>query len=217
MNADVSLAAKQSRVRDLTLAMSTAFCYGVALGLFPALLSLNLEGNGFETSWSGLLGATPALAGMAIGPFSPRIIARIGSRPAYFAGAFLSISTAALFPVFPSLPIWFLLRFLMGAGLALQFVIGEAWVNNLAEEYSRGRIIGIYVIVLSVGLFVGPLIMAMTGTRDQPPFLVAAGVLLLACLPILFARHMLPPVEGSSRIMGFFDALRRKPSAMITR
>src|SRR5262245_34167053 len=101
MNADVSLVAKQSRIRDLTLAMSTALCYGVALGLFPALLSLNLESNGFETSWSGLLGATPALAGMAIGPFSPWIIARIGSRPAYFAGALLSISTAALFSCFP--------------------------------------------------------------------------------------------------------------------
>jgi MFS family permease len=97
MNADVSLAAKQSRIRELTLAMSTALCYGVALGLFPALLPLNLESNGFETSWSGLLGATPALAGMAIGPFSLRIVARIGARPAYFAGAMLSISTAACF------------------------------------------------------------------------------------------------------------------------
>src|SRR5262245_37710190 len=58
--------------------------------------------------------------------------------------------------------------------------------------------------------------MAMTGTRGHLPFLVAAGVLLLACLPILFARHMLPPAEGPSRIMGFFDALWRKPSAMIT-
>src|SRR5262245_5383135 len=211
MNADVSLAAKQSRIRDLTLAMSTALCYGVALGLFPALLSLKLEGNGFETSWSGLLGATPALAGMAIGPFSPRIIARIGSRPAYLTGGLLSISTVALFPVFPSLPVWFLLRFLMGAGLSLQFVIGEAWVNNLADDRSRGRIIGIYVIVLSVGLFAGPSIMSLAGTKGHTPFLVAAGVLLLACLPILLARHVLPPVEASSRIMGFFDAVSRQP------
>jgi MFS family permease len=91
----------------------------------------------------------------------------------------------------------------MGAGLSLQFVIGEAWVNSLADDHSRGRIIGIYVIVLSVGLFVGPSIISLAGTRGHPPLLVAAALLLLACLPILFARHMLPQAEGSSRIMGF--------------
>lgn len=215
MNADASLPIRQARVRELTLAMSTALCYGIALGLFPALLSLNLENNGFDTSWSGLLGAIPAIAGMAILPFSPRIVARIGARPAYFAGAALSISTAALFPVFPSLTVWFVLRFLMGAGLALQFMVGESWVNNLADGPTRGRILGTYVIVLSAGLFVGPSIMSVAGTAGHPPFFAASGLLLLACLPVLLAREMLPPVEGA-RIMGFIDALLRKPSAMIT-
>jgi MFS family permease len=216
MNADPSLATRHSRVRELTLAMSTALCYGIALGLFPALLSLNLETNGFETSWSGLLGAMPAIAGMAIVPFSPRMVARIGARPVYFASATLSIATAALFPMFPNLAAWFVLRFLMGAGLAVQFVVGESWVNSLAEGPNRGRILGIYVIVLGAGLFVGPLIMTITGTRGHPPFLVAAGLLLLGCLPILLARQMLSCSEDSSRIMGFIDALLRKPSAMIT-
>jgi hypothetical protein len=34
---------KHARVRELTLAMSTALCYGIAIGLFPALLSLNVR------------------------------------------------------------------------------------------------------------------------------------------------------------------------------
>jgi MFS family permease len=216
MHAAATLATRQSRVREVTLAMSTALCYGIALGLFPALLSLNLENNGFEASWSGLLGATPAIAGMVIVPFSPRIVARFGARPTYFATAALSVSTAALFPVFPSLAAWFVLRFLMGAGLAVQFVIGESWVNNLADGPSRGRILAIYIIVLSVGLFVGPSIMSFAGTEGHPPFLVAAGLILLACLPILLARHMLPPAADAARVMGFFDALLRKPAAMIT-
>jgi MFS family permease len=216
MNADVSLPTMQGPMRELTLAMSTALCYGIALGLFPALLSLNLENNGIETSWSGVLGATPAFAGVAIVPFSPRIVARIGARPAYFAGAALSISTAVLFPVLPSLAAWFVLRFLMGAGLSLQIVVSESWVNSLADGPSRGRILGIYVVVISAGLFVGPWIMSFAGTTGLPPFLVAAGLLLLACLPVLLARHMRPPAEGAARIMSFVDAIRRKPSAMIT-
>jgi MFS family permease len=153
---------------------------------------------------------------MVVVPFSPRIVARMGARPAYFAAAALSVSTAALFPVLPSLAAWFVLRFLMGAGLAVQFMIGESWVNNLADGPRRGRILAIYIIVLSVGLFVGPSIMAIAGTAGHPPFLAAAGLLLLACLPVLLARHMLPPVEDAARIMGFIDALLRKPSAMIT-
>jgi len=215
MNVDASLPARVASARELTLAMSTALCYGIALGIFPALLSLNLESNGFEASWSGLLGATPALAGIAILPFSPRIVARIGARPAYLAGAALSISTAALFPVFSDLAAWFVLRFLMGVGLAVQFMVGESWVNNLADGPSRGRVLGIYVIVLSVGLFVGPSIMSVVGTVGHAPFLVTAGLLLLACLPILLAHNMLPPTPGG-RGMGFVDAVMRKPSAMMT-
>jgi MFS family permease len=216
MDSATSLATREAPIRELTLAMSTALCYGIALGIFPALLSLNLENNGFDTSWSGLLGAVPALAGIAILPFSPWIVARIGARPAYFAGAVLSISTAALFPVLPGLVAWFVLRFLMGVGLALQFMVGESWVNNLADGPRRGRIIGICVIVLSVGLFVGPAIMAIVGTMGHAPFLVTAGLLLLACLPILLAHNMLPPTAEDSRIMGMVNAFLRKPSAMIT-
>src|SRR5262249_12711896 len=81
---------------------------------------------------------------------------------------------------------------------------------------TRGRVLGTYVVVLSVGLFVGPSIMSVAGTAGHSPFLVAAGLLLLACLPVLLARQMLPPVEGAGRVMGFLDALLRKPSAMIT-
>lgn len=198
------------------LAMSTALCYGIALGLFPALLALNVESSGFDTSWNGLLGAIPAFAGMAIGPFVPRIVARLGARSSYFVGAALSISTASLFPLLPTLAAWFVLRLLMGAGLAIQFVVGESWVNNLAQGATRGRILGTYVIVLSVGLFIGPSIMSFAGTSGHTPFLAVAVLLLLACLPVLAARSMLPPAEDGARIMRFVDALLRKPSAMIT-
>lgn len=212
----ISPGAGNVRVRELTLAMSTALCYGIALGLFPALLALNVESSGFDASWNGLLGAMPAIAGMAIGPFVPRIVARFGARPSYFAGAAISISTAALFPFFPSLAAWFVLRFLMGAGLAIQFVVGESWVNNLAQGTARGRILGIYVIVLAAGLFIGPSIMSLAGTDSHPPFLAASALLLLACLPILVARSMLPPSDDGAHIMRFVDALLRKPSAMLT-
>src|SRR4030095_5280493 len=139
-----------SQMRELTLAMSSALCYGIALGLFPALLALNLESNGFETSWNGLLGAMPAIAGIIFVPFLSRTVSRLRARAAYLAGAALTIATTLLFPVLSSLPAWFVLRFLMGTGLAIQFVVGETWINNLAAGPRSGRIIGIYVIVLSV-------------------------------------------------------------------
>lgn len=70
--------------------------------------------------------------------------------------------------------------------------------------------------MLSVGLFVGPAIMSLLGTTGHLPFLASAGLLLLACLPILLARRMLRPAGEESRIMGLAAAFMRKPSAMIT-
>jgi MFS family permease len=212
----ISSSAAPGHTRELILGMSTALCYGIAIGLFPALLSLNLDSNGFDTSWSGLLGATPALAGMAVVPFSPQIVARFGARPTYLAAAALTIATSVLFPVIRDLSAWFLLRFLMGVGISMQFAVGEAWINNLAAGPRRGRILSLYVVMICVGLCIGPSIMSLAGITGHKPFLAAAGIYALSCLPVLLARSMKPSAQGRAMVIGFLEAMMRKPTAMLS-
>ena len=65
------------------------------------------------------------------------------------------------------------------------FTAGEAWINQLAGDVGRGRIIGIYAAALSAGFGIGPLILSLTGIEGWAPFLVNAAITALATLPLL--------------------------------
>ena len=65
------------------------------------------------------------------------------------------------------------------------FTAGEAWINQLAGDARRGRIIGIYAAALSAGFGTGPLVLSLTGIEGWPPFLVNAAISALATLPLL--------------------------------
>ena len=171
---------KAVRWGPVTLVMSTALCIGLTIGLFPALLSLNVEARGYDTSWNGLLAAMHGIAGLAVGPFVPRLMARLGALRTYVAAVALAASTVLLFTVFQDLKVWFLLRFILGVGLGIQWIVSETWVNQVALGPRRGAIISIYVVILSVGLALGPLIMTIVGTLGAAPFLVSAALIALS-------------------------------------
>jgi len=201
--------------RSISLVMSTAFCIGVTLGLFPALIALNVEYRGFDTGGNGLLAAMPALAGIAVGPFAPRIIDRLEALPTYLAAAALAATMVCLFPLFPDFVAWFAIRFAMGLGMGVQWIVSEMWVNRLAIGPRRGAILGLYVVVLSVGLTAGPFLMNLLGTRGAAPFYGTAGLLVASCLPLFFASGASTAGKVGTAQLTLAQAVRRSPAAML--
>lgn len=212
---DQEMVEKSVAWRNVILVMSTAFCIGVTLGLFPALIALNVENRGFDTSWNGLLAAMPALAGIAVGSFVPRIIKQLGAFRAYVLAVSLAVIAVCLFPIFTNLAVWFVIRFAMGVGMGVQWMVSEMWVNRLAIGPRRGLILSIYVVVLSVGLSMGPLIMSILGTQGAGPFFFTAALLVVSCLPLFFASGSSASENVESRPMTLVAAILRKPSAML--
>ena len=206
---------KAVRWGPVTLVMSTALCIGLTIGLFPALLSLNVEARGYDTSWNGLLAAMHGIAGLAVGPFVPRLMARLGTLRTYVAAVALAASTVLLFTVLQDLKVWFLLRFILGVGLGIQWIVSETWVNQVALGPRRGAIISIYVLILSVGLALGPLIMTIVGTLGAAPFLVSAALIALSCLPLLFLPAQTTVDQEHKKALSLLAAFLRKPSAML--
>ncbi len=204
------------RRRSIGLVLSTAACIGITLGLFPSLIALNVESRGFDTSWNGMLAAMPAVAGILVGPFVPRAIARLGPLRTFLLSSALAVIAVCLFPVFSDLLSWFLIRFAMGIGMGIQWVVSEMWVNRLATGPRRGMILSLYVIVLSASIALGPFLLGMIGTQGRLPFLATAALLVVSCLPLLFAASTVGTETSKARALPLREALVRKPSAMLT-
>jgi cyanate permease len=74
--------------------------------------------------------------------------------------------------------------------------------------------LGIYATVLSAGFAIGPLLIRVTGIEGMTPFLVSAGIVALAAVPILIARADAPRF-GNGRSLPVSGFLRVAPVAIL--
>ena len=163
-----------------------------------------------------LAGGDAGGRGGSVGPFVPRLIAGLGPLRTFLLSSALAVIAACLFPIFSDLLSWFLIRFAMGVGMGIQWVVSEMWVNRLATGPRRGMILSLYVIVLSAAIALGPFFLSMMGTRGHLPFLATAALLISTCLPLLFATGTVGTETSKARALPLLEAFARKPSAMLT-
>ncbi len=179
---------------SLAAAITMAAVFGVGAGFGAPLFSLLLEQRGTPASLTGL-NAAAAYLGVIFGPlWTPPLVRRFGIRPFLLACLGLNVVLFLAMKPLDALWTWFALRLLLGIAGSGLFTAAEAWINLLAGDASRGRIIGVYMATLSGGFALGPLLLVLTGIEGWLPFLVAAAVPALAALPLLgvgsFARGL---------------------------
>ncbi len=184
------------RRRSLAAVILHMTSIGLTMGVTIPLTALVLEGWGTDTWLIGVVAGMPAAAILLLMPFFPRVIGRLGTLPSMYWGCALGTVAILLHPLFPSVGAWAVLRFLIGAGLALPWLVGETWINAVALEASRGRVIAVYGAALFAGFAIGPLLLDWVGVDGWPPFLLAAACVVGAVLPLLLARRLAPPMPA---------------------
>jgi MFS family permease len=180
-------AAPRVSLRGLVAVMASVGVVALIYSLVGPLLSVNLERRGISSVTNGALAAMPPVAVLLCGVFVPMLVRRLGAITSIVAGTGITVLCLVLFPLLPSLPAWFALRFVMGISIGVIWIVSETWVNALAPDHARGKIIGIYVTVLSGCSAGGPLLIGALGVEGALPFFVSAAILALAVLPIPIA------------------------------
>ncbi len=182
----------RARRASLTAIIASTFGVGVNLGVLTPLVALILERDGVDATLIGLNAAMPALAMLLFAGWIARLAGRVSAVGALLGGLALALVSVLLMPLFRDLGAWFLLRFFIGLSLALPWVIGETWINTVVTEAGRGRALGFYATAFYGGLACGPLVVQAIGIEGWAPFLVAAGALGLAALPLVAAQRLAP-------------------------
>ena len=186
---------------------------GVGIGALVPLMALRLAERGVGATVIGLNAAMFPLAVLVVGPMLPRLLARLGSLRSLYLGLSVTALSVLLLPLLPSLGAWFLLQFLSGAAASIQWVISETWLNIVATERDRGRIMGLYASVLAAGFAIGPLIISAVGIDGWLPFLLVALAIALGAVPIFFAGDLVPPMPAQSQA-SLLATLRVQPLVM---
>jgi len=187
---------KPGERRNILAALfSSAFIIGVAFGGLAPLLALVLESREVSTLLIGLNSAMSPIGVISATTLTPLLIKRLGAVNTLLLGTGIILCTILLFPMFDQLPVWFVLRFATGIGLAMPWVVSETWLNMATPNSSRGRVIAIYTMVLAMGFATGPVIVAWVGSGGIAPYFIYAAFVGLSAVPILWIRHMAPKMN----------------------
>ena len=184
------------RWRSLIAVIGSVFGVGVSFGALVPLMSLTLERRGIDSTVIGLNSSMFPLAVVLVTPFLPRVAARIGTFTSLLLGLAVSIAAILLLPILPQLWAWFVLRFLIGAGIALHWLVSETWMNLVVTDRNRGSVMGAYAAVLAGGFVAGPVLLQITGTEGWLPILVAVAAIAGSALPLLLGLGLAPSVSA---------------------
>lgn len=177
-------AATPWRYGNLVAAIATIASCDIALGFTFQLLPILMEMQRIPAWIIGLNAAMGPIGILLAGPFLPRVISRFGAKRVAYVAVMFTMAALFAFKAFPSLYIWFPLRFGLGIATGALFTISEAWILTFAGPGNRGRIMGVYTSVMAISFSLGPFMLPFTGTEGWLPWLIGITCLGLSILPL---------------------------------
>jgi MFS family permease len=190
--------------------LSSISVVGMSLGFIIPLVSLVLEQRGYDSVLIGLMGAAPAFGILAFAPSVPFIVRHFGAQCTINLAIGVTGTTVLAMPFIDHYGFWLVMRFFSGAAINVLFVISETWINQIAVEENRGRLVAIYATTLSLFVAIGPVLINITGTEGAVPFLVASLIFYIAILPQIAGGGNAPAIEGRANF-GVFRFFKIAP------
>jgi MFS family permease len=176
--------------RELGIVILTATLVGMTIALSVPLLTLTLERAGYSPLTIGFNAAMGGLGIFLIGPYIDRLVRHLGPVNCFRLGLVVCSACLLLFMLWVDPWYWGAVRLVYGCASALMFVLNEASVNSLAPDEQRGRVLGVYASLFTIGYAGGPLLLVLAGTEGKAPFLWAAALFLVGLLPTIPLRKV---------------------------
>lgn len=168
--------------RDFLALVASIAVVGLGLGATMPLTALTLDRRGVGTDVIGMITAVSALGILAASPFVSRWVGRYGARATMLGAVWLAALATMAMQCTDSLLAWSVLRFIFGGAMGVLFTIGEAWINRLAPDDARGKVVAMYTTSFTLFQLIGPALVAAFNDKISWSF-AACGLLFLLALP----------------------------------
>jgi MFS family permease len=112
--------------------------------------------------------------------------------------------------------VWMALRFAMGACFAGQYVVAESWLNELASNEIRGRILSWYNLTTVVAYGVGQFWFTRLDPLEITGFAISSILISLAVAPVALSEDAAPPMIVEPERMTLRELLHHAPTGMLT-
>ncbi len=188
-----------------TLNATSALLLGMAVlmlgaGLQATLLGLRATLEGFPTAVTGAVMAAYYVGYVCGSLAAPALVARVGHIRVFAALTSVAAATILTQAVFVGPVIWGLLRAVSGFCFAGIYVIAESWLNDRADNRTRGRLLSIYMVVIYFGLGLAQFELNLADPRGFELFILIAVLISLAVVPMALSAQRAPDFALPHRV-----------------
>ncbi len=190
----------------------------LAWGLSSPIISQHLErmtGSGVLLGW---LISLAAVATTLATPFVPKLMSMYKPRSVIIICLLIGTLTIPALKLFMQPAAWFVIKFIGSCAFTVVFVVAEIWINQLAPEHLRGRIMGAYGSALAGGMGIGSGLAVLTGIDGWMPFIICTAINFGAIVPFIMfknARAIVPTPKEEAAFGVIFKIMRAAPALMM--
>jgi MFS family permease len=174
-------------------------CAQLAFGIMNPLVPVLLVAEGTATLAIGLIASAYSMGFMAGALTAQHLVIRVGHIRAFAAFAAMAANATLLLALIGEPWAWAVLRALIGYSAAGLCMVAESWLNGEADNATRGRIFGAYLVASWGGGATGPLAMRLASPSAEL-FIAAAIALSTALLPLALTRRSNPEIGRPARM-----------------
>lgn len=181
------------------LLAARALLFGLTLllagnGLQGSLLGVRSEAEGFSLAVTGVVMAAYFAGFLAGSRYAEHLLVQVG-HIRVFAGLASSASAAVLVHALFVHPVtWGAMRFVTGACFAGIYVVSESWLNDLATNRTRGRLLSMYMVATMGGMTVGQFLLDAADTDGFELFVLASILVSVSLVPVTISASSNPPL-----------------------
>ncbi len=165
-------------------------------GLLGTLLGIRSVLEGFSTVTAGVILAVYYVGFLAGSRYAVKAAVRVGHVRVFAALASLGSITALLHVVWVTPGAWAALRFVSGFATAGLYVVAEGWLNGLATNNSRGRLMSVYMVVIMGGLAASQLLLYAGDAGEYQLFILSSVLVSVAVVPVSLSVGTAPRLDA---------------------
>jgi MFS family permease len=178
------------------------------------LLGVRAGIEGFSTFTTGIM-MSGYFIGIFIGSFvAPRLVKRVGHIRVFSALASLASISILFHGVYVDPWLWMAMRVVTGISFAGFYVVTESWLNDRASNETRGKILSIYMLIITGSMGAGQFLLTLAKPETIDLFIMISIIISFGLIPILLTVRPAPNFDTSSK-MSIIDLYRASPLAVI--
>ena len=189
--------------------------WALFLGYFVLMIAHGFQGNllGVRSVIEefDFLATGAIMSGYFIGYFLgansiPNMVGKVGHIRVFAAFASMASLSILIHAVFVNPIIWAFGRVITGFSMVSIFIVMESWLNDRANNRTRGQLLSIYFMVSLLGIALGSLLLNFSKPEKYEPFILISLLLSSALIPILLTKRKAPKFKklGYINIKGLY-------------